>query len=287
MPIELPPGTATISDRNPEPRSIDFFKFAVIVVALMMVFIWGASALSGAIVTWLPVSVEQQLGTAIVPIYEQKAKPGQTQDRLNQLLDELEEHLANRGSTVSGQGNSPTRSQRNYQILYFDEPTVNAAAIPGDRILVYRGLLEQAESENELMMVLGHELGHFANRDHLRGLGNALLYQIAFSSLFGDMGSILGAGASLAESVGRAQFSQQQETQADEVGLRLLYQHYGHVAGATEFFDRMSKKNLPDLPWLASHPAPKSRVDHLQQQIRDRQYPMKDKKSLEGLIPGK
>jgi predicted Zn-dependent protease len=271
MPIELPPGTAATSERNPEPRSFDFFKLAVIVVAIVMALFFGASALSGAIVSAMPIEVEQQLGKAIVPIYEKTAKPGATQAQLNQLLDQLEAHLP--------ASNPP----RNYQILYFDEPTVNAAAIPGDRILVYRGLLEQAESENELMMVLGHELGHFQNRDHLRGLGNALLYQIAFSSLFGDVGSIFGMGASMVESVGRAQFSQQQETQADEIGIMLLNQQYGHVAGATEFFDRMSKSNLPDLPWLASHPAPADRVEHLKKLIRDRQYLVKAKRPMQGI----
>ncbi len=270
MSTELPPGTATVSDRNPEPRSIDFFKLLVITVATIMAVIFGASALSEAIVSRMPVEVEQQLGKAIVPIYEKTAKPGETQAKLNQLLDGLEKQLP------------PSNPKRDYQILYFDDPMVNAAAIPGDRILVYRGLLEQAESENELMMVLGHELGHFRNRDHLRGLGNALLYQIAFSTLFGDMGSILGMGASVVESVGRAQFSQQQETQADDVGITLLNQHYGHVAGATEFFDRMGKTNLPDLQWLASHPAPAQRVEQLKTLIRDRQYSVKAKTSMEG-----
>lgn len=270
MSTELPSGTATVSDRSPEPRSIDFFKLMVIVVATIMAVIFGASALSEAIVSRMPVAVEQQLGTAIVPIYEKTAKPGRVQTQLNQLLDRLEAQL-------------PSASVlRDYQILYFDDPMVNAAAIPGDRILVYRGLLKQVESENELMMVLGHELGHFRNRDHLRGLGNALLYQIAFSSLFGDMGSILGMGASVVEGVGRAQFSQQQETQADEVAITLLNQHYGHVAGATEFFDRMSKTNRPDLPWLASHPAPGQRVEQLKKLIRDRQYSVKAKTSMEG-----
>jgi predicted Zn-dependent protease len=269
MSTELPSGTAAVSDRNPEPRSFDFFKLAVIAVATVMALIWGASALSGAIVAGMPVEVEQQLGKAIVPIYEKTAKPGEIQTQLNQLLDQLESKLPS--------SNPP----RDYQILYFDDPMVNAAAIPGDRILVYRGLLEQAESENELMMVLGHELGHFRNRDHLRGLGNALLYQIAFSTLFGDMGSIVGMGASMVESVGRAQFSQQQETQADEVGIDLLNQQYGHVAGATEFFERMSKTNLPDLKWLASHPSPASRVEHLKKLIRDRQYPVKTKKPMD------
>ncbi|MEP0779976.1 M48 family metalloprotease [Microcoleus sp. ZQ-A2] len=48
-------------------------------------------------------------------------------------------------------------------------------ALPGDAIVIYADLVQQAKSQNELMMVLGHELGHFAHRDHWRGLGGAYL----------------------------------------------------------------------------------------------------------------
>ena len=263
----MPPINASYSDRNPEPRSPDFFKLFVITIATLMAIIWGVFALGSALVWWIPPSVEQQLGNLIIPVYSQQSKPGKTQDQLNALLDKLETNLPS------------SNPKRNYQIIYINESTVNAAAIPGDRILVYQGLLDKAESENELMMILGHEIGHFTNRDHLRGLGNALLLQIAFSSLFGDLGSIAAIGTTSIEAISRAQFSQQQETQADEVGLKLLYQHYGHAAGATDFFDRI--KSLPNISLLASHPAPTSRIEHLQKIIRDRQYPTNQKTPLQ------
>jgi len=265
--MQLPPGIANYSDRNPEPKSRDLFKLFVICIASLMAIIWGTFALGSAIVWWIPPSVEQQLGNLVLPVYSQQAKPGKTQDQLNDLLNKLESHLP------------PSNPARNYQILYINQPIVNAAAVPGDRILIYQGLLDKAESENELMMILGHELGHFKNRDHLRGLGNALLLQIVFSSLFGDIGSVAAIGTSSIEAISRAQFSQQQEIQADDVGLDLLYKQYGHVAGAVDFFDRI--KDLPNIPLLASHPAPASRVEHLKTLIRDRQYSIKQKSPLQ------
>ncbi len=36
------------------------------------------------------------------------------------------------------------------------------------------------------MMILGHELGHFAHRDHLRSLGNVLVLRMTISYLLGD-----------------------------------------------------------------------------------------------------
>ncbi|TMA32368.1 MAG: heavy metal-binding domain-containing protein [Deltaproteobacteria bacterium] len=46
-----------------------------------------------------------------------------------------------------------------------DEPDPNALALPGGTILVTSGLLAQVASENELALVLGHELGHYRARD--------------------------------------------------------------------------------------------------------------------------
>jgi Zn-dependent protease with chaperone function len=68
-----------------------------------------------------------------------------------------------------------------YQITVHVQPStaVNAAALPGGHMLVFSGLLTEMRSENELAFVLAHELGHYAHRDHLRGLGRALVLMAA------------------------------------------------------------------------------------------------------------
>ncbi|WP_233220806.1 M48 family metallopeptidase [Chlorogloea sp. CCALA 695] len=147
------------------------------------------------------------------------------------------------------------------------------------------GLVKQAQSENELMMVLGHELGHFANRDHLRSLGRAVIVQIAIAYFVGDIGTIGSIAVSGVESLSNAQFSQSQESQADEVGLTLLQQTYGHVAGATDFFARMSKKQALDIDFLATHPAPARRVKEIQQLIKQRNYKVDQKLPLPATLP--
>ena len=58
-----------------------------------------------------------------------------------------------------------------FRVEIDDSEIANAMALPGGLIIITQGLLDQVESENELAFVLGHELGHFKNRDHLRALG--------------------------------------------------------------------------------------------------------------------
>lgn len=261
MPIELPPGTAAYSDRNEPPKNRQLLVLLGLAIAIIATFIWSLGSLTNTLVWLLPPSIEQQLGALIAPAYEQQAKPSPAQDTLNQLMDRLESKLP-----------SEQRQGRNYKVLYIPDKTVNALAIPGDRIIIYAGLLDQMQSENELMMVMGHELGHFAHRDHLRGLGRGLMIQLAFAVFLGDSGSLSSIAVSGLAALSKAQFSQAQEKEADEYGLTLLNSIYGQVAGATDFFARMSQKENDNLAILNTHPPSRDRIAALDQLIRDRNY---------------
>ncbi|MCA9771470.1 MAG: M48 family metallopeptidase, partial [Myxococcales bacterium] len=87
------------------------------------------------------------------------SEPSATEERLSALTNRLASHW---------EGNPYT-----FRVSVIDAPEPNAMAMPGGRILVTQGLLDRVESENELASVLGHELGHFHGRDHLRGLGRS------------------------------------------------------------------------------------------------------------------
>lgn len=268
MPIELPPGTADYSDRNPPSKNSQVLKFLALFIGTLIVVVWLVGQLANGLVGFIPVSVEQQLGKAIVPAYEAQAQPSPVQDSLNALLDRLEQHL-------------PSEFQdRDFQVLYIPQDVVNAIAIPGDHIIIYDGLLSEAESENELMMVLGHELGHFTNRDHLRGLSQRLLLRLAIAALIGDAGTIGSIASSSVTALSNAQFSQGQELKADEVGLQLLNQTYGHVAGAVDFFERMSEKRGLEIAFLATHPTSASRVRRLKQLIQEENYEQGERSPL-------
>ena len=269
MPIELPPGTAAYSDKTPPPSNRQMLILLSLFLAGVGLAIAIAFWFAGALVWFIPTSVEQQLGRAIVPIYEAQASPSAAQANLNQLLDCLEVNLP-----------AKQTAERDYQVLYVPDKTVNALAIPGDRIIIYQGLLAEVQSENELMMVLGHELGHFANRDHLRGLSRQVLIRLSLSALLGDFGSLGSVATQGIAAVTDAQFSQRQEQQADQVGLTLLNRTYGHVAGATDFFERLSKLDDSGFAILASHPPSQKRVRSLEQLIEQHEYEIGQKTAL-------
>ena len=62
-------------------------------------------------------------------------------------------------------------------------PAINALALPGGQVVLFSGLLDKVNSENELAFVLAHEMGHYMHRDHLRGMGKPELNEKTCSPL--------------------------------------------------------------------------------------------------------
>ncbi len=147
-----------------------------------------------------------------------------------------------------------------FRVEIDDSEIANAMALPGGLIIVTQGLLDQVESENELAFVLGHELGHFKNRDHLRALGRGIVISLFFAVVTGN--DVAGIGIKAADLTLRG-FSRRQETQADEFGLAVVHSEYGHVDEAWRLFERWDTEDsaLIDLiTYLATHPETGDRI---------------------------
>jgi len=256
MPYHSPQSNKNESESNSQILALGVMFLAGGIIAYLLF-----NLLVNTIITFIPPSFEQSLGAAVVPVYEKQALDSPQQKTLNQLLDRLEANL-------------PAKQQKDnqYQVLYVPEDTVNAIAIPGNRVIIYKGLLKEVESENELMMVLGHELGHFANRDHLRGLGNILVLRVTIAYVFGDASVFKSIVATTVRAISRANYSQKQEKQADDFGLMLLNKTYNQVAGSTDFFQKLAKEGSSSFDFLNSHPAPAKRVKEIKRLIKANRY---------------
>ena len=150
----------------------------------------------------------------------------------------------------------------------------NAMAFPGGLVIVTTGLLDSVETENELAFVLGHELGHFRNRDHIRLLGRSVAFSIFFSALTGNESSG-GLGITIADLTLRG-FSREQESNADRFGLQVIQAEYGHIGESWRFFERAIEAD--DAPaftaYLSTHPMAADRIDDLRMYARSRGWPL-------------
>jgi Zn-dependent protease with chaperone function len=162
-----------------------------------------------------------------------------------------------------------------------DSPQVNALALPGGHIIVFSGLVDAVTSENELAFVLAHEMGHYAHRDHLRGLGRGLVFLIISAVLFGPdstMGTMLGNALNITELT----FSRKQETHADEFAVEALNCVYGHTAGATDFFEKIPREQDSGRfgHYFSTHPERRRRIFHLLEFMRSQEFSMAERKPL-------
>ena len=152
-----------------------------------------------------------------------------------------------------------------FRVEIDDSPIPNAMALPGGLIIVTTGLLDEVESENELAFVLGHELGHYHNRDHIRALGRGVVLAMFFSVVSG--GDVSSMGVRVADLATRG-FSRKHEYSADEFGLELVYTQYGHVNEAWRLFERWDEggnDRLIDLvSYTSTHPQPDDRIERLE-----------------------
>lgn len=152
------------------------------------------------------------------------------------------------------------------EVHLVDSDAANALAFPGGRIFVLNGLLTKVSSENGLSFVLAHELAHFKNRDHLRGMGRKIVFT-AVSALLSGAGSNLTQLFTPTADFSQAQYSQQRESLADQQALQILNCHYGHVGGAIEFFEAMAPDGKRESNvfkhYFASHPEAVQRINNL------------------------
>ena len=154
------------------------------------------------------------------------------------------------------------------KVHLIESDDANALALPGGRIFVFNGLLDKVLSANGLSFVLAHELAHFKNRDHLRGMGRGIVFT-AVTALLTGAGSNLTQLFAPTSGFSLAQYSQERESFADRLALQTLDCYYGHVGGATEFFGAVkpddTKRSNVFGHYFASHLEAVQRIDNLHQ----------------------
>jgi len=235
----------------------DFFVLSggLLAITVAIYFLLGFAV--DLIIPHISPETEKKMSAIFGNLAEKETAFPEKHRKLQALLDTIQRNCA--------------KLPYDFKIHIKEAKTVNALAMPGGHIIVFTGLLDKVASENELAYIIGHEFGHYANRDHLRGLGRALVFMTISAVLFGtdsSIGNMVGHGLSISE----MSFSRRQEKNADEFGLAMLNCTYGHVGGATDFFFRMSKEKDPSIfgHYFSSHPENRDRINHINRLIKDR-----------------
>lgn len=200
-------------------------------------------------------------------------RDAETEDFLQQLMDPL---------TVAA--GMPAAS---VDVVVLQDPSINAFVAGGQRIYVHSGLIEAADTANEIQGVLAHELGHITGGHVVRfdeGIGTATGITI-LSTLLGVAAMVAGAGeagmgilaAGQQAALGKfLAFSRAQEATADAAGVSFLSKAGISGRGSISFFKKLQNLEFrhgyeqdDEQTYVRTHPLSGDRIAFLQREYEE------------------
>ncbi len=150
-----------------------------------------------------------------------------------------------------------------------DDKTKNAWALPGGKIAVYTGIFPEAQNENGLAAILGHEVVHALARHGAERVSQHTATNVGMqlASIALDLKPLTQSLATQALGIGiLLPFSRSHESEADYIGLLLAADAGYDPQEAIRLWERMAKSSENGPPeFLSTHPAHDTRIQNLKQ----------------------
>lgn len=153
---------------------------------------------------------------------------------------------------------------------------VNAFCMPGGKIVVYEGLMKLVSSDDELAVVLGHEVAHAVAKHSNERISQQMLTQYGAQLLSESLSeknqmiqtitnTVYGIGSQYGVTL---PFSRKHESEADYMGLILMTMAGYNPDKAVTFWQKMSASSGGKVPELLStHPSDARRISDIQKEL--------------------
>ena len=163
----------------------------------------------------------------------------------------------------------------NWEFNLVEDEQANAFCLPGGKVVVYTGILKYAKNDDQLATVISHEISHALARHGAERMSQSMVqqgvgmignivvgatapqYQNAFNMAYGA-GSNLGV---------MLPYGRLQETEADEIGILLMYKAGYNLNEAVKFWENMSEGKSGGSDFFSTHPSSNTRVSDIQKVI--------------------
>ncbi len=228
---------------------------AVVAALLLAGHFYGLPAAADRIVAHIPMETEQALGRQVMEWLEKEdwVKPtnvdADTRGQISSGFDRLIENLPRRHV---------------YQLRFCDSPIfgANAFAFPGGVVVVTDDLVHLAESNDEVLAVLAHEIGHVEERHMLKGVLQQSAVAVVITAITSDASTLSAAVTGLPMVLAQMKYSRSFEASADEFAFDLLKRKGLSPAAFATMMERLSEnKEMPaTMKYLSSHPLTEERT---------------------------
>ncbi|MCC7430041.1 M48 family metallopeptidase [bacterium] len=159
-------------------------------------------------------------------------------------------------------------------VVFKEDGTVNAFALPGGKIGVYTGLLKVAKTPEQLAAVIGHEVGHVIAKHGNERVSEQFVAQTGLSLLDALTSNkdpktrslLLGALGIGAQYGVLLPHSRTQESESDKIGLDLMAKAGFNPQESVTLWENMQKASGGNAPpeFLSTHPSNTTRIKDLQ-----------------------
>lgn len=167
---------------------------------------------------------------------------------------------------------SAGRGDERWEYTVFDQNTLNAFVLPGNRVGFYKGMMDFVDNDDQLASIMGHEVGHVIGRHAQERYSTQAGTGIALNTATSVLGGGTTAGSQIAvQALGLgAQFgvllpySRKHETESDKLGAI-----YAKGAGydpyeGVKLWEKMASRNQSRQPeFMSTHPDPLNRAQEL------------------------
>ena len=158
---------------------------------------------------------------------------------------------------------------RTWQISIIDEDEINAYATGTNDVVVHRGVIEYARKDDEIALVVAHELSHHLlnhlNESAARNILGSLIGAAVATTIGGASSGNRDAGAEVGSWIANQSFSRAQEKEADIMAGRLLFNAgYSLTQARSQFIllAQLGDRKRLRSTFLDTHPVGPERLAH-------------------------
>lgn len=160
-----------------------------------------------------------------------------------------------------------------WEVVVFEDKSVNAFALPGNKIGIHTGLIKLVDNQDQLAAVVGHEIGHvLAKHSNERASQEIALQQgmgILQQTTLGQNAAVAGMLGLGAEYGILMPYSRIQESEADIIGIDLMAKAGFNPKQSISLWQKMDQASQGRQPieFMSTHPSHATRIQDLEQHM--------------------
>jgi len=172
------------------------------------------------------------------------------------------------------EGQSKRIKNYKWEFNLVDQNVVNAWCMPGGKVVVYKGIMPIAKSDDGLAVVMGHEIAHAIARHGNERMSQGILAAAGGAAIAiymkdkpAETQALFLGAYGITTGVGMLAFGRNQESEADKLGMVFMAMAGYQAKEAIPFWERMKSAggggNTPE--FLSTHPSHDTRISRIQE----------------------